>query len=129
MEDAELDPVRERSQRIGADLGGQPRQVDVGRDMDVEDGKNATSAGTPESDSGPRPEMLPAPDSPPLSVQLPSPLVPSDGVRIWSPPLLKRAKRLRFQGRPGPCTRSYRGGSCMISVRNEVLGRRSRRKS
>ena len=33
VEDAELDPSRERSRRICADLGSQPRQVDVGKDM------------------------------------------------------------------------------------------------
>ena len=80
MEDAELDPLRERFRRIGADLGTQPKQVDVEKDMDAdrEDGNYTSSTGTPGSDSGPKPEMVPAPDPPPLSVRFLSPRVPSD---------------------------------------------------
>ena len=54
-EGAELDPLRERIRRIGADLGSQPRQVDVEKDMevDMEDGNHTSSTGPPESDSGP----------------------------------------------------------------------------
>ena len=80
VEDAELDPLRERFRRIGADLGTQPKQVDVEKDMDAdrEDGNYTSSTGTPGSDSGPKPEMVPAPDPPPLSVRFLSPRVPSD---------------------------------------------------
>ena len=71
MEDAGLDPPRERFRRMGADLGSQPRQVDAGKDMrvDREDGNCASNTGTPESDSGPRPEMIPVPDAPSLSAR------------------------------------------------------------
>ena len=80
MEDAELDPLHARSRRIGADLGSQLRQVDVEMEMEVdtEDGNLTSSTGTPESDSGPRPETIPVPDSPCLSAQLPSPHAPLD---------------------------------------------------
>ena len=73
--------MRERFRGIGADLGCPPRQVGVGEDMDAdrEAGDVTSSASTPEIDSGPRPEMIPAQDSPPLSVQLPSSRAPSEG--------------------------------------------------
>ena len=69
--DAESDPMRERFRRFLADLGSPTRQVDVGEDMEVdrEDGNFSSGAGAPESDSGPRPEMIPVPDSPRLSAQ------------------------------------------------------------
>ena len=38
VEDAELDPVRARFRRIGSDLGGQLRQVDVETDLEVDRG-------------------------------------------------------------------------------------------
>ena len=46
----------------------------MGKDMEVdkEDGNFAPIAGSPMSDSGPRPEMIPVPDSAPTSGQLPS---------------------------------------------------------
>ena len=80
VEDAVLDLPRERFRRIGADLGSQPRQVDAEKDMvaDREAGNYASGTGTPESDSGPKPEMSPAPDSPFSSAQLPLPRVQSD---------------------------------------------------
>ena len=80
MKDAELDPHRERLRRIGADLESQQRQVDVGGDMEMdrEDGSYTSSTGTPESDTGPKPEVIPVPDPPSLSVELPSPRVPSE---------------------------------------------------
>ena len=61
--------------------GGQPRRVDVEQDMEVdrEDGNYTSSTGTPGSDSGRRPGMIPVPDSPLRSVQLPSQRVPSNG--------------------------------------------------
>ena len=61
-EDAELDPLHTRFRRIGADLGSQLGQVDAGKDLEVDrgDGDLTSSTGTPESDSGPRPEMIPA---------------------------------------------------------------------
>ena len=70
-DDAWMDPFRERFRQIGGDLGSQPWQVDVEGDMDVdrEDGNYPSSMGTPESDSGPRPEMILAPDSPRLLAQ------------------------------------------------------------
>ena len=107
-EDAELDPLRERSRRIGADLGGQLRQVHVGMDMDVdrEDGNNASNTGIPECESGPTAETIPAPDSPPLSAQLPAPRVRSGRPRIWNPLLIKRVSRMRFLGRTGPSAMS-----------------------
>ena len=51
----------------------------MGKDMEVDrvDGTFTPSAGTPESASGPRPEMIPVPDAPSLSAQLPSPHTPS----------------------------------------------------
>ena len=77
-QDAESDSLRARFRRISADLGSQSRQVGVEKDLeaDREDGNFASSAGTPEGDSGPRPEMIPAPDSDPLSAQQPSPRAP-----------------------------------------------------
>ena len=79
VKDAELDPHRERLRCIGADLGSQQGQADVGEEMeaDREDGSYTSGTGTPESASGPKPEMIPVPDSPPLPVELPSPRVPS----------------------------------------------------
>ena len=47
-------------------------------DVDREDGNNATSTGIPASESGPKPEMIPAPDTPGLSEQLLPPHVPSE---------------------------------------------------
>ena len=45
--------------------------VDVGMDLDGEAGNRTSSAGIPDSESGPNPEAIPAPDSPSPSVQLP----------------------------------------------------------
>ena len=80
VERAELDPLHVRFRRIGADLGSQSRQVDVGEDMEVgsEDGNHTPRTGTPESNSGPRPDMILVPDSPSLSAHLPSPRAPSE---------------------------------------------------
>ena len=76
----ELDPLRARFRRIGPDLGSQPRQVDVGKDMgsDRKRGNVTPSTGAPESDSGPRPEMIPVLESSSLSARLPSPHAPLD---------------------------------------------------
>ena len=41
------------------------------------DGNDASSTGTPESESGSKPEMIPAPDPPALSAPVSSPRVPS----------------------------------------------------
>ena len=81
VHDAKLDPLRERFRRTRADLGGQPREADVEKDMEVdrENASFSSSTGTPERNSGIRPEMVPVPESPSLSIQLPSPQVPSDG--------------------------------------------------
>ena len=104
VEDAALDTSHARFRRIGADLGSQPRKVDAKTDMEVdrEDGNLSSSAGTPESDSGPRPDMNPVSDFPPLTAQLPSPRAPSDKHQHRNPPLEERAHRLRLQGRTGP---------------------------
>ena len=89
VEDAESDPVRARFRRIGSDLGGQLRQVDVGTDLEVDRGSGSSSlrTGTRGSGSGPRPEMIPVPDSPSLSVHLPSPLMASDKPQHLDSPL------------------------------------------
>ena len=75
VEDSEIDPLQARFRPIGADLGSQLRQVDLGKEMegDREDGESTQSTGTPESGSGPRPGMIPAPDLASLSAQLPPP--------------------------------------------------------
>ena len=74
-----MDPVRVRFRQSGVDLADQLGPLDVGKDMEVgrEDGNSSLSTGTPESGSGPRPEMIPVPDSPSLSVQLPTPQGPA----------------------------------------------------
>ena len=107
VEDAELNPLRDRFRRIGADLVSQPKQVGVEKEMEVdrEGGNDTSSTSTPERDSGPRPEMILVPDSP-----LPRSHVPSYRVRtcpraefgIWRPTFIKRMHRLRLQGRTGP---------------------------
>ena len=80
--DAELVPPQARFRLLGADLEGQLRRVDVGKDMEAGrgNGNPILSTGTPESGSGRRSEMIPVPDSPPPSVQLPSPRAPLDGL-------------------------------------------------
>ena len=95
MEDAELDPLRERFRRIRADSGRRPRQVDAEEDVDVdmEGGKYAPSPGTPESDSGPKPDS-------------PSPRVLSDK----HPYLESSFDKVRLLG-----------GSCVMSVRNDLF--------
>ena len=74
MEGAELDPAQVRFRKRETEPGNPLGQIDVERDMELdrEDGKSSLSAGSPESGSCARPEMVPAPDSPLLSVQLPT---------------------------------------------------------
>ena len=52
--EAEMDALRDRFKHTGADLGSQPGQVDVDKDLEVagEDGINTSSTGLPESGSG-----------------------------------------------------------------------------
>ena len=50
-----------------------------GKEVDTKDGNYTSSTVSTESDSGLRPEMIPAPDSPSLSAQLPSPHASSGG--------------------------------------------------
>ena len=106
MEEAELGPLRELFRRFGAYFGSQPRQVDVEKDVeaDREDGNFISSTGAPESDLGPRPEMILVLDSPSLSGQLPSPRVTSDGHqppesssdKMCAPPQVPRADGTQY---------------------------------
>ena len=82
---AELDPARVRFRQREADLGSRLGQMDVETDLGVdrEDGNSTLSTGTPESGSGPLPEMIPVPDSSSLSVQLPT---SRDTLDIQQPP-------------------------------------------
>ena len=75
MEEAGLDPARFRFCQSGSDVVDQLGPLDVGKDMEVdrENGNSALRTGTPESGSGPRPEMISVPDSSSPSVQLPTP--------------------------------------------------------
>ena len=77
-EGAELDPMRVRSRSVGPDAGSRQGQweVDVGMDVDGEDGGRSSSTGISDSASGPNPAAGPAPDPPSLSVELPSPRGP-----------------------------------------------------
>ena len=131
VEDAELGPLRERFRLPGTDLGGRPRQVNVVADTDVDRGygADASSAGTPESESGSKPEMIPVQHSPALSAPVSSPRVPSglhpdpgssfDKAREPSQaPMAGRASTMRC-----------RGTNYMTNVRSEDLERRSRRLS
>ena len=79
MEEAELDPARVRFRQSGSGLVDRPGPIDVGKGMeaDREEGNSTLSTGTPESGSGPRPEMISAPDSPCSSAQLPTPQDPT----------------------------------------------------
>ena len=92
MEAAEFHPLRERFPRIGPDLGSPTGEVDMEKDMDVdrEDGNFTSRPGTPESDSGPRPDMIPVQDSPSLSAHLPSPQVPAEGRQYLEPSFDKK---------------------------------------
>ena len=86
------------------DPGGQLKHGGVEKDMDVygEDGRSALSTGPPESGSGPRPEMVPAPGPPSLSAQLPSLRVTMDTQQHLESPSIENAHRLKLQGRTGP---------------------------
>ena len=66
VEDSELDPMKVRLRSGGLDLGNQQELVDVEGDMDVDegDGIGAASTGVPESDSGLKPDAIPAPGPP-----------------------------------------------------------------
>ena len=65
---------------MGLYLGNQQEQVDAEGNMDVDepDGIGASSTGVPESDSGLKPDVMPAPEPPAPSVQLPSPRGPRE---------------------------------------------------
>ena len=105
MENAELDPARERFRRIGADLGSQLRQVDVAKDMEVgrEDEKIPRVRAHRRAILGI--------DQKRFQYQIPRPCRPSCrlrelpwiGITIWSHPSIRSARRLRLQGRTGPC--------------------------
>ena len=106
--EADVDPRRTRVRYAGLDLGNQQEQVDVelGTDVDGEDGNCTSSTGVPESEPGPKPEAIPVPDPPFLSVQLPSPrgslekrpdlVSPRD--KICEPSQAPKVNRTRFDG-------------------------------
>ena len=124
MKGAEMDPAQTRFRYIGADLGAQLRQVHVEEDMAAgrEDGQSSPSSGAPESGSGHRPAMIPAPDSPPLS----APMRGSTGASIPGPPLMRSAPRLELYRQAGGA--QYDGlawGRYVISVLDKVIGRRT----
>ena len=70
VENAEADPMKERLRSAGLDLGNEHESVDSegNKDVDEDAGVGAKRTGIPESDSGLKPEAIPAPASPPLSV-------------------------------------------------------------
>ena len=71
MGDAELDPMRVRLRSVGPDFGSRPGQwgVDVGMDVNGGGGHRTSGTGILDSESGPKPAVIPAPDSPSLSLQ------------------------------------------------------------
>ena len=108
-EDAGADPMRTRLGSVVLDLGTRQGQVDVevGMDVDGEDGNRASITGFPESEPGPKPEAPPEPDSPSLPVQLPSPhgsteehpdLEPPLG-KICEPPQAPKVNRTQYDER------------------------------
>ena len=123
--------MRVRFRRTGADLESRRRQVDVAKEMEVDrgDGNFTSRTGTPESDSGPRPDMIRVPDSPPLSAQSLSPRAPPDGNQMLESSFAKARAPYQAPRAAGAQCDELRWDSCMISVHNEVLGRWNRRLS
>ena len=127
MVEADLDPVRARFRKSDIDLGNLLGRADAakGKEVDWEYGKSTLITGAPESGSGPRLEMIPVPDSPSLSVQsplprgaldIPQPIESSSG-RTCAPSEAPTADGVQFDG--------LTWDTCVISVPNDVVGRRN----
>ena len=119
-----------RFRQSDTDLENQLEQVDAAKDMEVdrEDGNSTLSTDTPESVSGPRPDMIPVPDSPFLSAQLP---LPRDTLDIPRPLESSSGRPCAPSQAPradGPQYGRVSWDSYMISAPNEVIGRRNRRR-
>ena len=99
VEGADVDPLRTRLSSVALDLGSRQPQVyvEVGIDVDGEDGKCTSSTGIPESDLGPNQQLFRR--QIPCSVWRNRPLrmAPREFAQTWSPPLIRFATRLRLQ--------------------------------